>query len=144
MIAIKRPNPTEDVMSAAHHCLAAENFFARAKEIYEETVNSPRKPDRFHRRLVNGLERSYQTYMEWARFHLQMAEAITHSTNLVLAYSVLHPLWTRGFSARTWPTRLFAGRRSSAGSHVTAGNDGCRSQTKTTPSTESPVQRRSS
>ncbi|WP_410665291.1 hypothetical protein [Amycolatopsis sp. lyj-84] len=86
MIAIKRPNPTEDVMSAAHHCLAAENFFARAKEIYEETVNSPRKPDRFHRRLVNGLERSYQTYMEWARFHLQMAEAITHSTNLVLAY----------------------------------------------------------
>ncbi|MFE5564738.1 hypothetical protein ACFQ68_07070 [Amycolatopsis japonica] len=85
MIAVKRTNPTDDVMSAAHHCLAAENFFARAKELHNEIV--PRKRNRFQRRIASRLELSYQTYLEWARFHLQMAEVITQGSNLVMAYN---------------------------------------------------------
>ncbi|RSN45116.1 hypothetical protein DMC64_19920 [Amycolatopsis sp. WAC 04197] len=87
MIAVKRTNPTDDVMSAAHHCLAAENFFARAKELHHEIVGIPRDRNRFHRRIASRLELSYQTYLEWARFHLQMAEVITQGANLVMAYN---------------------------------------------------------
>ncbi|MBE1575456.1 hypothetical protein ACFORH_00430 [Amycolatopsis roodepoortensis] len=87
MIAVKRTNPTDDVMSAAHHCLAAENFFARAKELYDEFTEVPRKRKGFHRRLAKKLERSYRTYLEWARFHLQMAEVITQGSSLVLTYN---------------------------------------------------------
>ena len=87
MIAVKRTNPTDDVMSAAHHCLAAENFFARAKELFDEIADVPQKRNGFHRRLAKKLERSYRTYLEWARFHLQMAEVITQGSNLVLTYN---------------------------------------------------------
>ena len=87
MIAVKRPSPTDDVVSAAHHCLAAENLFARAKELYDEITDVPRKQNRFHRRLADKLERSYKNYLEWARFHLQMAEVITQGSNLVMTYN---------------------------------------------------------
>ena len=47
----------------------------------------PRKRNRFQRRIASRLELSYQTYLEWARFHLQMAEVITQGSNLVMAYN---------------------------------------------------------
>lgn len=87
MIAPKRPNSADDIMSAAHHCLAAENFFARAKEIHEQIADVPRKPSRFHRRLLSGLKQSYETHLTWARVHLQMAEVITLGSGVVMAHS---------------------------------------------------------
>ena len=74
-------------MTAAHHCLAAENFFARAKELQRETADENRKPTRFSRRVERLLERHYERYMQWAGFHLRFAEVITEGSGLVVAHS---------------------------------------------------------
>jgi hypothetical protein len=61
---------TERLASTAAHCAAAEDEFARARQLY------PSEPDEYRRR------------MECPSMHLRLAEVITHGRSLITEYAL--------------------------------------------------------
>jgi hypothetical protein len=92
---------TERLASAAAHCAAAEDEFARARGLYQS------EPDEYRRR------------MEWASMHLRFAEVITQGSSLITEYALaeINPAWKAlrmfaGSEAKAW--NEFIGRHGGA------------------------------
>lgn len=81
---------TDRALSAAAHCAAAEDEFARAQQLLQT------EPDEYRRRR------------EWASMHLRFAEVITQGTTLVTEYALaeINPAWKS--------LRMFAGSQAKA------------------------------
>lgn len=71
---------TTGIRSAADHCAAAEELFARARDLHPGR-------DRDGIRAEASVE--YERCLDWARMHLRLAEAVTAGATLLTAHRQL-------------------------------------------------------
>lgn len=71
---------TTGIRSAAHHCAAAEELFARARDLH---------PGRDRNGIPTEAADEYERCLDWARMHLRLAEAVTAGVTLLATHRPL-------------------------------------------------------